>query len=247
MALLQGMAHERAFRLQVEDVVLVDRRRHDQQRALVLGVAQRGVLDQLDQRVLVDHAAGSGGQVDPHLEGGAVAVAQFPFVQVAEQMQHAAEQTGAAALDQMLEGFGVAVQVVARRPGGDQLLHQEGQPLTHLARFDRQLVEQAHEKARVEQIEGCQRAEQRLAPGAAGEACVGEGEGLLGHQLHAQLRPFTVVFRLQAVEGGALYLEPGIGVLALEPGVVAHPDAQLLQRRAGDEGQVGREEGREGR
>ncbi|MNY25377.1 hypothetical protein D3C86_1591540 [compost metagenome] len=239
------MAHQRAFRLHVEDVVLVDRRRHHQQRTLELRFALRCVLDQLEQRVLVNHLARGGGQVDADLEGAAVALAQLAFLEVAGQVQQAAEQAGTLGLHHALEGFGVAVEEVARCAGGDQLLDQEAHALTHLAGFDRQLVEQAHQEARIEQIERRQRAEQRLAPGVAGEARIAEGERLLGQQLHAQLCPFDVVLGLQAVEYGPLHLEPGVSVLALEPGIVTHPETQLFQSRASDKGHVGREKGRE--
>ncbi|MNC67170.1 hypothetical protein D3C75_1176430 [compost metagenome] len=62
-------------------------------------------------------------------------------------MQQAAEQAGSAGLHHALEGFGVAAEVVAGRPGGDQLLDQEDQALTQLAGLDRQLVDQAHQEA----------------------------------------------------------------------------------------------------
>src|SRR6185312_3092291 len=57
MALGDRVAHERILRLQVEDVVLVDARRHDQQRPPGNLARRRRVLDQLDQGVAVDDAA----------------------------------------------------------------------------------------------------------------------------------------------------------------------------------------------
>ncbi|MNG06043.1 hypothetical protein D3C84_892640 [compost metagenome] len=70
---------------------------------------------------------------------------------------------------------------------------------------------------------------------------------MLGQHLHAQLRPFATVLRLQAVKDGAIDLEPAVGVLALEPRVVARPGAQLFEGSTGHERHVGREEGRKGR
>ncbi len=68
-----GPAHQRLLRRQVQDVVLVDPRRHHEDRRAVHLLGRRLVLDQLDQVVLEHHLARRRGQVPPQLEGVRVA------------------------------------------------------------------------------------------------------------------------------------------------------------------------------
>ena len=60
-AVLQGELDEAVVRAQVENVVLVDLRRHHQQRFGILLFAHRLVLDQLQQFIAKHHGAGGGG------------------------------------------------------------------------------------------------------------------------------------------------------------------------------------------
>ena len=69
VALLGRPLDERVLGLEVEDVELVDPRRHDQQRRVVDLRRRRRVLQQLDQLVLVDDLAGRGRDVLADLEG----------------------------------------------------------------------------------------------------------------------------------------------------------------------------------
>ena len=93
MALFAGEAHERVLGLQVEDVELVDARRHDQQRARRDLLGQRRVLDQLEQLVLEHHRALRQRHVAADLESGLVgdrdAAAPRVFEQVGEAGLHA--------------------------------------------------------------------------------------------------------------------------------------------------------------
>ena len=67
--LLDRPLDQRVLFAQVEDVVLVDPRRHDEQRPLRHLLRRRLVLDQLHQVVLEDDLAGRGRDVDAELEG----------------------------------------------------------------------------------------------------------------------------------------------------------------------------------
>ncbi len=101
---LQGVLDEALFRRQVEDVVLVDLRRHDQQGLGVLALAQRLVLDQFQHLVAEHHRALRGGEVATDLEGGLVHLAGHAAVvhQVFEQVADAIEQADPAGIEQFL-------------------------------------------------------------------------------------------------------------------------------------------------
>ncbi|MNQ83859.1 hypothetical protein D3C85_989610 [compost metagenome] len=125
-AVLQRVLDEALARRQIEDVVLVDLRRHDQQRPRVLLLAHRLVLDQLEQLVAVHHRTGGDRQVAADLEGllahlaGHAAVVQ----QVVEQVADALEQTDAAGVEQLLDRQRVE-QAVGRRQGIAELGQDE--------------------------------------------------------------------------------------------------------------------------
>ena len=101
---LQGVLDEALFRRQVEDVVLVDLRRHDQQGLGVLALAQRLVLDQFQHLVAEHYRALRGGEVAADLEGGLVHLAGHAAVvhQVFEQVADAIEQADPAGIEQFL-------------------------------------------------------------------------------------------------------------------------------------------------
>ncbi|MCY1420417.1 hypothetical protein D9M71_360370 [compost metagenome] len=123
---LQRVLHEALFRRQIEDVVLVDLRRHHQQRPGVQVLAQRLVLDQFEDVVAEHHRARRGGEVAADLEGVPVHLAGHAAVvaQVAEQMAHALEQALAAGVEQLLHRQRVG-QAVGRRHRVGELRQQE--------------------------------------------------------------------------------------------------------------------------
>ena len=103
---------------QVENVVLVDLRRHHQQRLGVLFFAHRLVLDQLKHLVAKHHRAGGGGHgladlesLFGHLTGQTVVVQQ-----IIEQMTEAAHQAVPAGVEQLLHRQRVE-QSIGRRHG----------------------------------------------------------------------------------------------------------------------------------
>ena len=74
-ALADQELDEALGRRQIEDVVLVDPGRHDQERPLAHLVGRGRVLDELQEVVLIDDLAGRGGEVAPDLEGRGVRLA----------------------------------------------------------------------------------------------------------------------------------------------------------------------------
>ena len=117
MALRHRPADEAVPRPQVEDVELVDPRRHDQQRPLQHLLGRRRVLDQLHQVVLVDHLAGRDADVLADLEGVGVghldAQLALAALQVAQQVVEALQQVLAAGLGGLAQHLGVGQQEVA--------------------------------------------------------------------------------------------------------------------------------------
>src|SRR3990167_1723312 len=104
-AVFQCVLDEALVRRQVEDVVLVDLWRHDQQRAQGLLLAHWLVLDQLQQFIAKLHRAGCGGQAAADFEGSLVDLAGQTIVvqQVVEQVAQAFEYAAAASVEQFLE------------------------------------------------------------------------------------------------------------------------------------------------
>ena len=112
VALGNRMADEGLAWLQVQDVVLVDGRRDDQQRPL----ADRGraglVLDELDELVLVDDGARGGADVAADLEGIGWRLRDAALLQVVQQVLDALAQALALGLDHPLLGIRIGGQEV---------------------------------------------------------------------------------------------------------------------------------------
>ncbi len=86
VALRDGVADQRVLGLQVEDVELVDARRHEQDRPLVHLRRQRLVLDQLEQLVLEDHRALGRRDVAADLERALVGLRQVAALGVVPEL-----------------------------------------------------------------------------------------------------------------------------------------------------------------
>ncbi|MNS83995.1 hypothetical protein D3C72_1178030 [compost metagenome] len=104
-AVFQCVLDEAVVWAEVENVVLVDLRRHHQQRLGVLLFAHRSVLDQLKQIVAKHHRAGGGGHGLADLESlfGHLTWQAVVVQQVIEQMTDAAYQTVPAGVEQLLD------------------------------------------------------------------------------------------------------------------------------------------------
>jgi hypothetical protein len=185
-------AHEGVFRLQVEDVELVDAGRHDHQRARSHLVRQRRVLDQLEQLVLEDHRAFGDGDVLPDLEGVLVGDGDTAFAQVCQQIGHARAQAFALGFDCQLEHLGVGGREVGRAHGIDELFGEEAQlvpgGLVNVGRFD-EVIDQP----RIEQVILFEQAVDRVVTPLGGVkasvTALGSNEGLARRGAHGQPRP----------------------------------------------------------
>ena len=129
VALLHQPAHHRIVLTQIENVVLVDPRRHDQQRRAEGLLGGRTILDQLDQLVLEDHVTRSDGDVVAETEGFGVGhrdIDAFGGVgQVIAQTLQAVEQVLAAGLAGHALHFRVGGGEVGGREGADVLARVE--------------------------------------------------------------------------------------------------------------------------
>ena len=172
VALLRRVADERVLGLQVEDVVLVDAGRNEQEGTRVDLGRQRLVLDQLEQPVLVDDRALAGRDVPADVERRLVGLRDLAALQVGQQVPEAGLQALAAGLEQRLLRLRVGRQEVRRRGRLDPLLHGELDALLGLAiHLDR--VGHLVQELGVEQVRaGIQRRERILLPRRVGEARV---------------------------------------------------------------------------
>ena len=129
VALLDRPPDERVLLAQIENVVLVDPGRNDEQRLPEDGLGRRDVLDELQQVVLEHDLAGRGGDVvaDPERLLVAHLDAQLPvaLVEVLEQVLQALHQVGAARLHRLAEHLRVGDREVRRRQRVDVLPGEE--------------------------------------------------------------------------------------------------------------------------
>ena len=101
----------------VKDVVLVDRRRHEQQRHLIDLLGGRPVLDQLEHIGPQHHRSGRDGEISSDLELAHVdAGRQVRRARdVVEEATAAADEVGASCVDALLEHGGIGPGEVRRR------------------------------------------------------------------------------------------------------------------------------------
>jgi hypothetical protein len=176
-ALGHGPLDEGVLLAQIEDIVLVDPGRDDQQRPLVDLFGGRRVLDQLDQVVLVDHLARRHRDVLADLEGLGVghpdlqpAVAP---VQVVQQVPQPLDQVLAARLHGRAQHLGVGHDEVGRRHGVDELARVEIDLLGGLVVQALDLLNGGLDPARAQQIGLLDEVEDVvLVPGGVGKAPV---------------------------------------------------------------------------
>ena len=109
MPLIHRPADEGILRAQIKDIVFVDPRRHDQQRALQHFFSGGRVLDQLHQIILIDNLARCHGDILAHLELAFIrhADAQIPLpaFQVGQQIGQALQQILATRLRRAAQHF----------------------------------------------------------------------------------------------------------------------------------------------
>jgi hypothetical protein len=134
------VSDQRILRLQIEDVELVDARRHDQQRPLAHARRARLVLDQLDQVVLEHDRSFSVREIPADHETRFVGLRDLAAFQIAQQIADALTQAFTSTLEQRLLRFRIQCEEVARRGRCSPLLNREADALAHLRfgveRFD---------------------------------------------------------------------------------------------------------------
>ena len=117
------------FRLQIEDVELVDPRRHDQERRAQHRLRGRRVLDQLHQFVLVDHLARRRRHVDADHEVGRIGLADaqraVAGLDVLGQHLHAANQIVTVGCQRLAQHFRIGHHEVRRRDRVGNLMDVE--------------------------------------------------------------------------------------------------------------------------
>ena len=194
-----GVADEAVFRLQVQDVELVDAGRNQQEGALVDLGGQWLVLDELEEIVLEHHSAFGGGDVAADFKQRLVGLAHVALLQVMQQILHALGNALALGGDGLFLGVGVQRQEVARGRSGHPLFNGK----THagaqlLVAFHG--VGQAHQRAAIEQVGRSREAGQRVGlPGIAGKALVLDLQLAL-HALVPQGSGFFGVLLLQRLQ-----------------------------------------------
>ena len=173
---------EAAPRREVEDVVLVDRRRDEQQRDLVDLLRRRPVLDELeDLRVEHDRARG-GGEVAPHLELRRVDALRQPRRpgDVGREAPRAADQVRAALVDDRAQDGRVRQREVRGRDGVEHVARREAR-LTLRLPVELGVRDQAVDGLARRQVALHHPAEQPvLLPGGVREAAVVPRGALLG-------------------------------------------------------------------
>ena len=117
------------FRLEIENVELVDPGRHDQERRAQHGLRGRRVLDQLHQLVLEDHLAGRRRHVDADDEIGRVGLADaqraVAGLDVLRQHLHAAHEIVAVGGQRLAQHFRIGEDEIRRRHRVGDLLDVE--------------------------------------------------------------------------------------------------------------------------
>src|SRR5262249_5342690 len=112
---VHGVAHERVIGPKIENVILVDAGRYDDQRPTVDLRGGRCVLDELDQIVLQDHPTRRHREVSSDLERAFVGDRDAAALQVAEEVCHAFGDAGTVRLYREGERLRVCGQEIRRR------------------------------------------------------------------------------------------------------------------------------------
>ncbi len=216
--LLDRPADEGVVGLEIEDVVLVDARRHEEHGPLVHGRAERLVFDELEQLVLEHHRAFGRGHVAADLEHGLVGLRDVALLDVLQEVRQALRDALAARLDGLALSLRIEREEVARARRIDPLLNGEADALARL-------LVAFHRLGHLEQCAGVEQVDLRgerggrvLDPFAGGEAAVGQrGLGVLRIGSHA-------------LDGIVPDLRGLLQVVGLQLGQCRHRQAQLGER-----------------
>ncbi len=135
-ALIDRPFDEGFFRREVENVELVDPRRHDQQGSLVDLCGRGRILDQLDEVVLKHDLARGHGQVPADLEGRKIRLADaqqiLRLLEVLNELGHAAHQILGIGGERSAHHLGIGQCEVRRRQRRQHLVQVEQRLLARL-------------------------------------------------------------------------------------------------------------------
>ena len=170
--LTDGITHQRVFWLQIQDVVLVDARRHQHKRPLVHLGRQWLVFNQLENLVFIHHRTFRRGDVLAHFKHALVSHGDMPLLHVMQQVLNAFGQTLTLGFNRFLLGFRIQCQEVAWRHGSHPLLHGKTNALTRFL-IGLHRLRHAGQGFGIEQIAGSrQRCHRVLLPRLAAKTLV---------------------------------------------------------------------------
>ena len=106
--------NKRITRPEIEQIVLVDARRHDQERCFLDLRRLRRILDELNQLVLKDNRSGRYCQIASHLKSGFVDPGDAPFLEIFNQVLHPGRQARRTRLDCCSNDFRVSRREIRR-------------------------------------------------------------------------------------------------------------------------------------
>ena len=134
MPLADGPADEGVLGLQIENVIFVDARRHDHERPPADPCGRRRVLQQLDQLVAENHAAGRHREVTPDLERAVVAHRNAAPPRVGGEIGEPLHEARSFGRERAVQHLGIGGHEIRRRERIHVLLRDEGEPALVLLR-----------------------------------------------------------------------------------------------------------------
>ena len=182
MSLLDEPAHHRVLRLEIEDVVLVEPRRHDEQRPARDALRRGRVLDELHQVVLPDDLAGRDGEIHADFEGRLVRHADSQpsarGIDVVQQVERAAHEARAAGRDGLAQHCRIRPREVDGTHRREHLACVEARLSAFRVGESRAALASREQRARRGVVALSQGVEVRmLAPGRIGEGAIGRARG----------------------------------------------------------------------
>ena len=121
VALGNGIFDERIAGAEIEQIVLVDAGRNQQQRRLLDLRRLRRVLNELDEFVLVHDLSGRDGKIAAHLEGGLVNPRDPALLDVLDQILHSGRETRGPGLDRGAHDVRIGRREIRRAHRIDEL------------------------------------------------------------------------------------------------------------------------------
>ena len=199
VALRHRIADQRVFRLQVQNVELVDAGRHQQEGPLIDFGRQWFVFNQLKQLVFKHHGTLGRRNVLADLKNTLVGHRNMTLAHIVNQVAKALGNAFTLGLDRQLLCLGVEGQKIAWRRGSGQLLHRKADARARLG-VGLHRIRQPHQRASIKQIGGSGKRGQRVVvPGLGGKPFVLGSLGAV-HTLGPQTGRVSEVLLLQFLQ-----------------------------------------------